>query len=119
MPAKKQIRLNAVDMMCMGSTPGIWNHPRDKSEGYKTLRYWTDLAKLLERGLFDGIFIADIFGVYDVYKGGPAPAFAHAVEFPLCDPMMVLPAMASVTEHLGFGVTGTVTYEVPFSFARP
>lgn len=117
-PARKQIRLNAVDMMCMGCTPGIWTHPRDQSDGYTSLKYWTELAKTLERGKFDGIFIADIFGIYDVYRGGPAAAFSNAVEFPVCDPMMVVPAMAMVTEHLGFGVTGTVTYEVPYSFAR-
>ncbi len=102
----------------MGCTPGVWRHPRDRSAGYKTLRYWTDLAKLLERGLIDCLFIPDIFGVYDVCQGGPAPAFRHAVEFPLCDPMMVVSAMAAATEHLGFGVTGTLTYEAPFSFAR-
>lgn len=117
-PVRKQIRLNAVDMMCMGCTPGIWTHPRDQSGGYTSLKYWTDLARTLERGKFDCIFIADIFGVYDVYRGSPAAAFSHAVEFPVCDPMMVVPAMALVTEHLGFGVTGTVTYEVPYSFAR-
>ena len=115
---RKQIRLNAVDMMCMGCTPGIWTHPRDQSGGYNSLKYWTDLARTLERGLFDGIFIADIFGIYDVYRGSPAAAFANAVEFPVGDPMMVVPAMALVTEHLGFGITGTVTYEVPYSFAR-
>jgi FMN-dependent oxidoreductase (nitrilotriacetate monooxygenase family) len=115
---KKQIRLNAIDMMCMGCTPGIWTHPRDQSEGYTSLQYWTELARLLERGKFDAIFLADIFGVYDVYRGGPAAAFSNAVEFPVCDPMMVVPAMATVTEHLGFGVTGTVSYEPPYSFAR-
>ncbi len=117
-PLKKQLRLNAIDMMCMGCTPGIWTHPRDQSEGYTSLRYWTELAKILERGKFDAIFIADIFGVYDVYRGGTAPAFLNAVEFPVCDPMMVVPAMALVTEHLGFGVTGTISYELPYSFAR-
>lgn len=99
---KKQIRLNGIDMMCMGCTPGIWRHPKDQSEGYTSLRYWTDLARLLERGKFDCLFLADIFGIYDVYRGGPEPAFKHAVEFPVCDPMMTVPAMAVVTEHLGF-----------------
>lgn len=115
---KKQIRVNGIDMMCMGCTPGIWRHPRDESGGYNTLKYWTDLARLLELGKFDCLFLADIFGVYDVYQGGPQPAFRHAVEFPVCDPMLTVPAMALVTEHLGFGVTGTLTYEPPFSFAR-
>lgn len=28
-----------------------------------------DLARLLERGKFDGLFIADVLGVYDVLNG--------------------------------------------------
>ena len=28
------------------------------------------------------------------------------------------PAMAAVTEHLGFGITGTIPYEPPYAFAR-
>ncbi|MDB6138901.1 MAG: N5,N10-methylene tetrahydromethanopterin reductase, partial [Verrucomicrobiaceae bacterium] len=115
---KKQIRLNALDMNCMGCTPGLWTHPRDRTGGYNTLEYWTELAKVLERGKFDSIFIADIFGVYDVYQGSADAAFRNAVEFPVCDPFLVVPAMAMVTEHLGFGVTGTLSYEPPFSFAR-
>jgi alkanesulfonate monooxygenase len=118
MTAKKEIRINGIDMMCMGCTPGIWTHPRDRTSEYNTLEYWTNLARVMERGLFDCLFLPDIYGVYDVYRGGPEPAFEHAVEFPLGDPMMVIPAMAHVTEHLSFGVTGTLTYEQPFSFAR-
>ena len=115
---KKQIRLNALDMNCVGGCPGLWLHPRDKTLGYNTLAYWTELAQLLERGLFDSLFIADIFGVYDVYGGNADAAFRNAVEFPVNDPFLLVPAMAMVTEHLGFGITGTVTYEPPFSFAR-
>ncbi len=29
---------------------------------YKDLEYWVDLARLLERGKFDGLFIADVLG---------------------------------------------------------
>jgi FMN-dependent oxidoreductase (nitrilotriacetate monooxygenase family) len=32
--------------------------------------------------------------------------------------MMLIPAMASVTEHLGFGVTANLTYESPYLFSR-
>src|SRR5580700_265491 len=115
---KKQMRLNALDMNCVGGTPGLWLHPDDQTGNYNTLEYWTDLAKLLERGLFDSLFIADIFGVYDVYGGNADAAFRNAVEFPVNDPFLLVPAMAAVTRHLGFGITGTVTYEPPFSFAR-
>lgn len=114
----KQIRLNALDMNCVGGTPGLWLHPEDQTVNYHTLEYWTDLAKLLERGLFDSLFIADIFGVYDVYGGNADAAFRNAVEFPVNDPWMLVPAMAQVTRHLSFGITGSATYETPYNFAR-
>lgn len=118
MGTSKQIRLNALDMDCMGCTPGLWLHPRDQTGGYTSLEYWTNLAQVLERGLFDSIFIADILGVYDVYGGNADAAFRNAVEFPVCDPFLTVPAMAMVTKNLGFGITGTLSYEPPFSFAR-
>jgi len=35
---------------------------------YNTLDYWVELAQLLERGKFDALFLADVLGVYDVYR---------------------------------------------------
>jgi len=102
----------------MGCTPGIWSHPADETGGYHRLDYWIQTAKLLEEGLFDAIFIADIFGLYDVYGGNADAGIRHAVEFPVNDPFLLVPAMAAATRHLGFGVTGTLTYEPPYSLAR-
>jgi long-chain alkane monooxygenase len=115
----KEIRLNAFDMNCVGHIQhGMWTHPRDRSVDYNTLEYWQDLARLAERGRFDGIFLADIVGVYDVFEGGPGPSIVNAVQIPVNDPMLVVPAMAAVTEHIGFGVTANLTYEPPYLFAR-
>jgi len=115
----KEIRLNAFDMNCVGHIQhGMWTHPRDRSIDYNTLEYWQDLARLAEQGKFDGIFLADIVGVYDVYEGGPAPSIVNAVQIPVNDPLMVVPAMAAVTRHIGFGVTANLTYEPPYLFAR-
>ena len=106
-------------MNCVGHIQhGMWTHPRDRSTEYNTIQYWQDLARLAERGKFDGIFLADIVGVYDVYRGGPAPSIIDAVQIPVNDPMMVVPVMAAVTEHIGFGVTANLTYEPPYLFAR-
>ncbi len=70
----KQIRLNAFEMNTVGhQSPGLWAHPRDRSADYTDLNYWIGLAKTLERGRFDGIFLADVLGLYDVY-GGTAEA---------------------------------------------
>ena len=70
---KKQIRLNAFAMNCVAhQSPGLWTHPRDRTLDYNRLPYWLDLAKTLERGRFDGLFLADVLGVYDVYGNSPA-----------------------------------------------
>jgi len=111
--------LNAFDMACAGHIQqGMWKHPRDRSANYTRLDHWTGLARLLERGLFDGLFLADVLGVYDIYGGSPNAALRGAVQVPLLDPLMLVPAMAAVTEHLGFGVTCNLSYEPPYLFAR-
>ena len=116
---KKQISLNAFDMNCVGhQSPGLWTHPRDRADTYNTLEYWTDLAITLERGQFDALFLADVLGIYDVYRGSARTALENAVQVPVNDPLMVIPAMAFVTKHLGFGVTCALTYEHPYPFAR-
>ena len=115
----KQILLNAFDMNTPGhQSNGLWRHPRDQSHRYTSLAYWQELARTLERGLFDGIFLADVTGVYDVYGGSPEAALRSCVQVPTNDPFTVVPAMAAVTEHLGFGVTGSIPYLHPYSFAR-
>jgi long-chain alkane monooxygenase len=115
----KQIRLNAFDMNRIGHIQhGMWTHPRDRSASYNTIDYWQYLARTAERGLFDGIFLADIVGVYDVYKDSPAPSILNTVQIPVNDPMLVVPVMAAVTKNIGFGVTSNLTYEPPYLFAR-
>lgn len=115
----KNIRFNAFTMNTAGhQSPGLWTHPRDRSGEYRHLSYWTEFAQLLERGLFDGVFIADVMGVYDVYQGSADAALRHAVQVPVNDPMLLVPAMAAVTRHLGFGITFSLTYEHPYPFAR-
>ncbi|WP_082487267.1 LLM class flavin-dependent oxidoreductase [Leifsonia sp. Root112D2] len=115
----RQIRFNAFDMNCVAhQSSGMWRHPDDRSATYKDLEYWTELAKLLERGKFDGIFIADVLGTYDVYGGTNEGAIKHGAQVPVNDPMMLISAMAYVTENLGFGVTAGTAYEHPYPFAR-
>lgn len=118
-PARREILLNAFTMNTVGHvSPGLWTHPRDRSADYRTLRHWTELARLCERGLFDGLFIADVLGLYDVYRGGPEAAIRHAAQVPINDPAVLVPAMALVTEHLGFGVTTNLSWEAPYLLAR-
>ncbi|WP_417217814.1 LLM class flavin-dependent oxidoreductase [Arthrobacter sp.] len=116
---KSRIRFNAFDMTCiMHQSPGLWAHPTDESTRYNDLDYWIDLAKLLERGKFDGLFIADVLGVYDTYEGSHDASVRRAMQVPVHDPMLQVSAMAAATKNLGFGITVSATYEQPYALAR-
>ncbi|MBB4008248.1 LLM class flavin-dependent oxidoreductase [Allorhizobium taibaishanense] len=115
----RQIRFNAFDMNCVGhQSPGLWAHPKDQSWTYKDLDYWQNLARTLERGVFDGIFIADVIGYYDVYNGSNHHAIEQAAQIPVNDPLQLVAPIALATEHLGIGVTASTSFEHPYTFAR-
>ncbi|MFB9279827.1 LLM class flavin-dependent oxidoreductase [Cohnella cellulosilytica] len=115
----KRIIMNAFDMnAAMHNSHGLWKHPDNERHRYTDLDYWADIARLLERGKFDALFLADVVGIYDVYRQSRDPAIRDGVQVPLNDPALIVPAMASVTEHLSFAVTVTTTYEHPYAHAR-
>ncbi|MDR6199150.1 FMN-dependent oxidoreductase (nitrilotriacetate monooxygenase family) [Microbacterium sp. SORGH_AS428] len=115
----KPLILNAFEMSCVThQAPGLWRHPDNRADEYNRLAYWTELAQLLERGGFHAIFLADVLGVYDVYRDSAAPALRDAAQIPVGNPLLQIPAMAAVTDRLGFGVTIASTYEHPYSLAR-
>ncbi|KAJ9606724.1 hypothetical protein H2200_008733 [Cladophialophora chaetospira] len=118
---KKKLILNAFAMNTPGHlSPGLWNHPRNKTYNYKKLDFWTDLARILDDAGFHALFLADVLGCYDVYKGpaNTGPALGSGAQFPVNDPLYLVPAMAAVTRNLTFGVTASTTYEQPYSLAR-
>ncbi|MEE1621892.1 LLM class flavin-dependent oxidoreductase [Zafaria sp. Z1313] len=115
----QRIALNAFDMTTpTHQSPGLWRHPENRADTYNTLEYWTDLARTLERGGFDALFLADVLGLYDVYRNSSAPALLDADQVPLGDPFMQISAMAAATKRLGFAVTSALTYEQPYALAR-
>ncbi|MFC7442096.1 LLM class flavin-dependent oxidoreductase [Laceyella putida] len=115
----KRIYINAFEMNCVcHQSPGLWTHPEDQSDRYKDLDYWVELAQLLEHGRFDGLFLADVLGIYDVYQNDKSACIRQAAQVPVNDPILLISAMAKATKHLGFGVTCSTTYEHPYTFAR-
>ncbi|MCJ2144426.1 LLM class flavin-dependent oxidoreductase [Methylobacterium sp. E-066] len=115
----KEIRVNGFAIHSpVHLSPGLWRHPRDRSLEFSTLDYWTDVARILERGKFDALFIADSISIHDIYQGNADASLRRAVQLPKHDPTLLVSAMALVTEHLGFGITGSVSYEAPYIFAR-
>lgn len=119
MATTKKLHFNAFEMNCVGHiNHGQWVLPDNNRHRYTDLTYWTELAKIVERGLFDAIFMADVVGVYDVYRGSGDASLREGVQTPVNDPSLVVPAMASVTSKIGFAVTVSTTYEHPFTHAR-
>lgn len=96
----------------------IWRNPAHETP-FLTLPYYADIARTLERGMFDFVFFADRLAISDRYGD------SHEIGIGLgdqdatrMDPMPILGAMASVTRHLGLGATRSTTYDAPFNLAR-
>jgi FMN-dependent oxidoreductase (nitrilotriacetate monooxygenase family) len=119
MTDKKRLILNLFEMNCVSHiTHGLWRLPDNNRERHNDIEYWIELARLLESGGFDAVFLADVVGTYDVFRGSADTSIREGLQIPNNDPSLVVPAMAAVTEHLGFGITFSTTYEPPFAWAR-
>jgi long-chain alkane monooxygenase len=119
MTVKKRLILNLFEMNCVSHiTHGLWRLPDNNRERHNDIEYWAELAQLLESGGFDAVFLADVVGTYDVFRGSADTSIREGLQIPNNDPSLVVPAMAAVTQHLGFGVTFSTTYEPPFAWAR-
>ncbi|KAL2798659.1 luciferase-like domain-containing protein [Aspergillus keveii] len=117
---KIRIILNGFEMFTVGHLSfGQWRHPRDRSATKRRdLSYWTNLAKILEKGDFNALFLADSFGLHDTYRGNGDTAIREGVQWPMGDPSIPVTAMASVTKNLGFAITTSTSYEAPYVVAK-
>lgn len=98
MTEKKRIVVNAFDMTTTSHQSfGTWRHPRNRADEYNTIEYWTDLAKVCEKGLFDAILIADVVGVYDVYKNSVADALRDGAKVPAEQMGQIKPGPGNIT----------------------
>lgn len=115
----KRLRFNAFTMNCVSHIHhGQWRRDDTRQREYASLEPWLELARLLERGRFDAIFLADVIGTYDSYRGSRDPAVREGLQIPVNDPALLVPALATVTTDLGFAFTHSVLQEHPFAFAR-
>ncbi|MDR2678029.1 MAG: LLM class flavin-dependent oxidoreductase [Zoogloeaceae bacterium] len=115
----KQLVLNLFEMNCVSHiVHGLWPYPDNNRHRINDIEYWKELARLLEYGTFDAVFLADVIGAYDTFRGGFETSVKEAMQIPRNDPFIAIAAMAAVTHNLGFGGTFSTTYEPPFSFAQ-
>ncbi|KAL6352203.1 hypothetical protein LRP88_14647 [Fusarium phalaenopsidis] len=121
---QKRILLNAFDMNGVGHISiGQWQNPEDKSSQKNRLPYWIELAKLLERGKFNALFLeltmiqpTTTARTTFAREAMPQPSGRHPNgRYTIHS---VISAMAAVTDTLAFGVTASTTFEPPFSLAK-
>lgn len=117
---KKKIHLVGFMLHCpINHTLLSWTHPMDKV-GYRWTEpeLWQDVARTLERGKFDCLFLADGLAGSDIYQASMDATLRYAIQFPVHDALLVVPAMAVATHRLGFAATVSTTYEAPYLLAR-
>jgi FMN-dependent oxidoreductase (nitrilotriacetate monooxygenase family) len=115
----RRLFFNAFSMNCVSHlNHGLWGRDDTRQTEYASLDPWIELAQILEKGRFDALFLADVVGVYDNYRGGPETSIREAMQVPVNDPTLLIPAMAAVTEHLGFAFTSSILSDHPYNFAR-
>jgi alkanesulfonate monooxygenase len=82
-------------MNCVAhQSPGLDPSTRPHTE-YHRLPCWTDLAKTLERGRFDGLSLPMCSG--STTCSAATIALRNAAQAPSNDPLLLVPAMAAVT----------------------
>ncbi|MEJ5978077.1 NtaA/DmoA family FMN-dependent monooxygenase [Novosphingobium sp. PS1R-30] len=96
-----------------------WAHPDDnRLKALGDMSLWIDMARTLERGLFDAIFFADTPGVFDRYEDRMDDAIRYGVCWPTMDPVTLLGAIAGATTQLGLAATVSTGPHHPYSVVR-
>ena len=76
----------------------MWRHPKDKINwDWSRPAYWQHMARTMERGLFDAIFIADELAPYNNYEGSSDATVKYAVQCPVHEPSTLVPILTAAT----------------------
>src|SRR5262249_48319357 len=93
---------------------GAWRYPGAFPDANFNFAHLKRFAQTLERGKFDAFFMADHLAVLNM----PADALKRSHTVTSFDPLTLLPALSTVTEHLGLVATASTTFEAPYLVAR-
>ncbi|MEH1012935.1 LLM class flavin-dependent oxidoreductase [Micromonospora sp. CPCC 206060] len=102
------LRLNAF-LLGVGHHDAAWRHPRTEPRRITELAHFVELARTAERGALDSVLLADGLSV--------GPDIRHRVP-PVFEPLTLLAALATATEHIGLIASVSTTWNEPFHVAR-
>jgi long-chain alkane monooxygenase len=97
---------------------GAWRLALPRQADFDDLEHWVRLARTLERGRFDAVFLADAVAHHAPRRRGGYRPFDGGFQAPGGDPSVLAGAIAYVTDHLGIAFTASVLHEHPSDFAR-
>ncbi|CAM5439795.1 FMN-dependent oxidoreductase (Nitrilotriacetate monooxygenase family) OS=Streptomyces albaduncus OX=68172 GN=FHS32_003170 PE=3 SV=1 [Streptomyces griseoloalbus] len=104
----RQLHLNAF-LMNTGHHEASWRLPESDPYAHVDLDHYVRLARIAERGAFDSLFLADGPQLWNTVAERPAGAL---------EPLTLLTALATATEHIGLIATASTSYNSPYNLAR-
>ncbi|MFJ3862282.1 LLM class flavin-dependent oxidoreductase [Streptomyces nigra] len=104
----RQLHLNAF-LMNTGHHEASWRLPESDPYAHVDLAHYVRLARTAERGTFDSLFLADGPQLWSNLAQRPAGAL---------EPLTLLTALATATEHIGLIATASTSYNSPYNLAR-
>jgi FMN-dependent oxidoreductase (nitrilotriacetate monooxygenase family) len=119
MSKKKAHLLGFIQHGVNSHATGMWRNTRDKiGWNFAEPEYWQHMARTMERGLFDAMFIADELAPYTTFEDSSDATVKWAVQCPTHEPSTIVPIITGATERLGVGVTLSTAFEHPYSMCR-
>lgn len=95
-----------------------WRNPLGRAD-WLSGRFYTDLARTLERGCFDMVFFADALAVPEDAAGDYGTTLRTAGKGSIyLDPVAIISLVAGVTSHIGLGATVSTSFVPPYAIAR-
>ncbi|MFF2517145.1 LLM class flavin-dependent oxidoreductase [Streptomyces sp. NPDC058086] len=104
----RRLHLNAF-LMNTGHHEASWRLPESDPYAHVELAHYVELARIAERGTFDSLFLADGPQLWSNLAQRPAGAL---------EPLTLLTALATATEHIGLIATASTSYNSPYNLAR-
>ncbi|MBO7940832.1 LLM class flavin-dependent oxidoreductase [Streptomyces sp. S9] len=104
----RTLHLNAF-LMNTGHHEASWRLPESDPYAHVELDHYVGLARAAERGTFDSLFLADGPHLWGSVAQRPSGAL---------EPLTLLTALATATEHIGLIATASTSYNSPYNLSR-
>ncbi|MGW3914677.1 LLM class flavin-dependent oxidoreductase [Streptomyces sp. NPDC005070] len=108
MTSPRRLHLNAF-LMSTGHHEASWRLPESDPYAHVDTAHYVRLARIAERGTFDSLFLADGPVLFNSVGQRPSGAL---------EPITLLTALATATEHIGLIATASTSYNSPYNLAR-